>query len=219
MTVSQDSGPTRRERERDRRRNEIIDAASRVFAARGYSVATMDAIASEAELSKGTLYLYFENKEALFLANASRMASQVLASFEAISSDDSLAGVERYRRMLESYTRIAAEQPEKFRALVGFLASNTELDINAPTSVEHREIVDAIVACMIAALERGMADGTIRSDVVPLETATQSWAALIGINLLNINYAEFQRRFAKPVNKATLVPGFIETFTRGLTPT
>ena len=47
----------RREREREQRRNTILDAAETVFFSKGINLATMDEVAEEAELSKGTLYL------------------------------------------------------------------------------------------------------------------------------------------------------------------
>lgn len=218
MTEGQRGAKSRRERERDRRRVEIIDAAGRVFEARGYSETTMDAIAAEAELSKGTLYLYFENKEALFLANSSRMAASVAAAFEEVLADADLSGLECFRRMLLANAEIAFAHPHKFRALVGFLASNTELDIAAPTAVEHREVVNRIVDGIVAALERGQADGSVCPSVVPVDTAAQCWGAMLGLNLVNINFDEMQRRHSHGVERDALVPGFIERFTRGLTP-
>jgi len=58
---------TRRERERNQRRSEIIDAARAVFGAKGFANATLDDVALRAEFGKGTLYNYFESKEALFV--------------------------------------------------------------------------------------------------------------------------------------------------------
>ena len=60
----------RKERERERRRQQIIVAAKKVFSEKGFNKATMDDIAGEAELSPGTLYLYFKNKEELYLVVA-----------------------------------------------------------------------------------------------------------------------------------------------------
>lgn len=59
---------SRRERERNQRRQEILDAARAVFASRGFTEATLDDVAVRAEFGKGTLYNYFENKEALFVS-------------------------------------------------------------------------------------------------------------------------------------------------------
>lgn len=55
----------RKQREKERRREDIIAAARKVFSAKGFNSATMEEISSAAELSPGTLYLYFKNKEEL----------------------------------------------------------------------------------------------------------------------------------------------------------
>ncbi len=55
-------------RRKDLRRPEILAAAMDVFAARGFAAARLDEVASRAGVTKGTLYLYFESKEALFKA-------------------------------------------------------------------------------------------------------------------------------------------------------
>lgn len=48
------------------KRRQIIDGARRIFLARGFDAASMADIAKEASVSKGTLYVYFKNKEELF---------------------------------------------------------------------------------------------------------------------------------------------------------
>ncbi|HMK48167.1 MAG TPA: TetR/AcrR family transcriptional regulator [Methanocella sp.] len=58
----------RKEREKEQRRNDIINAAEKLFFSRGYDNVSMDDIAKDVELNKATLYLYFKNKEALFFA-------------------------------------------------------------------------------------------------------------------------------------------------------
>ena len=57
----------RREREKEQRRNDILKAAEKLFLSREYDDVSMNDIAQEVELSKATIYLYFENKEELFL--------------------------------------------------------------------------------------------------------------------------------------------------------
>jgi len=56
----------RREREKEQRRQDILDAARSVFWQRGYAGTTMPDIAEAAELAPGTLYLYFPSKQALY---------------------------------------------------------------------------------------------------------------------------------------------------------
>lgn len=55
----------RKQREKQLRRRDIINAARKIFSVKGFNSATMEEIATEAELSPGTLYLYFKNKEEL----------------------------------------------------------------------------------------------------------------------------------------------------------
>ena len=55
----------RRERERTARREAILDAAQELIAERGVPRDANGCVAEAVELSKGTLYLYFENKDAL----------------------------------------------------------------------------------------------------------------------------------------------------------
>jgi AcrR family transcriptional regulator len=58
----------KREQNRLNRERAILDAALKVFAAQGYSGASMDAVAAEAGVTKPTLYSYFPSKESLFQA-------------------------------------------------------------------------------------------------------------------------------------------------------
>ena len=58
----------RKEREKQKRYHQILSAAEIIFARDVYNTTSMDTIAEEAELSKGTLYIYFKNKEQLFFS-------------------------------------------------------------------------------------------------------------------------------------------------------
>ncbi len=59
---------TRKERERIFKRNEILDAAVKLFAEKGFDHTTLDEIAEASEFGKGTLYNYFQNKEEIYTA-------------------------------------------------------------------------------------------------------------------------------------------------------
>ncbi len=59
---------SRREREREAHRREIMEAAVRIFARKGFAASTMEEIAYEAEFSKGAVYLHFGSKEELIVS-------------------------------------------------------------------------------------------------------------------------------------------------------
>ena len=77
----------RKERERERRRQQIIVAAKRVFSNKGFNKATMEDIATEAELSPGTLYLYFKNKEELYASLSIRILQYLLIRIEHVNRE------------------------------------------------------------------------------------------------------------------------------------
>lgn len=70
------------------KRAQILDGAKSVFLAEGYEGASMSLIAREAGVSKGTLYVYFANKEALFAAFIEDQCRRTTADvFEALNAD------------------------------------------------------------------------------------------------------------------------------------
>ena len=86
---------SRREREREARRQAILDAAEAVIRRRGFADTTMDEVATEAELSKGALYLYFANKDALCAALVERTLQRVRPVLEQVVSQPR-PGLERF---------------------------------------------------------------------------------------------------------------------------
>jgi AcrR family transcriptional regulator len=77
----------RRARERERRRQQIMVAAKRVFTDKGFGKATMEDIAAEAELSPGTLYLYFKNKDELYASLSLRILQYLMIRLEHVSAE------------------------------------------------------------------------------------------------------------------------------------
>jgi len=78
----------RKQREKDRRRQEILGAAREVFSAKGFNSATMEEIASKAELSPGTLYLYFKNKEELHTSLSINILARLGAEISKVVDQD-----------------------------------------------------------------------------------------------------------------------------------
>lgn len=78
---------SRRQQNRLNRERAILDAALKVFAAEGYTGASMDAVAAEAGVTKPTLYSYFPSKESLFQAMMLGKRDLMLDVFEHPSGD------------------------------------------------------------------------------------------------------------------------------------
>jgi AcrR family transcriptional regulator len=70
------------------RRAAILEAALDEFSARGFAAARLDDVAQRAGVAKGTIYLHFKDKEALFQELVRTMLSPVVARLEALSASD-----------------------------------------------------------------------------------------------------------------------------------
>jgi AcrR family transcriptional regulator len=70
------------------RRQQILSAARGLFAKRGYHQTTIDDIVAQAGVARGTFYLYFEDKRAVFSDLIDRFAAQLAMSIERITTDE-----------------------------------------------------------------------------------------------------------------------------------
>src|ERR1700684_1139077 len=68
MTDALETRPETRRRRKAERPQEILEAAFAEFSRNGYAMTTLDQIAERAGVTKGTIYVYFENKEHLFIS-------------------------------------------------------------------------------------------------------------------------------------------------------
>ena len=106
-------GTTTRRRELPEvRREQILDAAARVFLDRGLAEATMADVAEAAGVAKGTVYLYFDSKSALLTALRARYTSQWLAQSGRLDAPPGRGGHGRQLRAFlgEMYDFHAANQ-------------------------------------------------------------------------------------------------------------
>lgn len=76
----------RREKEREQRRTAIIEAAKTLYSNHGLDGVSMDRIAHEAELAKGTIYLYFKSREELMMAIISNELEHLVTALEKVAS-------------------------------------------------------------------------------------------------------------------------------------
>lgn len=79
-----DDKPCRWRRRKEARPEEILEAALELFTEKGFSATRITDVARQAGISKGTLYLYFENKEAIFRAVVQEMIAPQLEREEAL---------------------------------------------------------------------------------------------------------------------------------------
>jgi len=176
--------PSRREREKQQRRNAIIKAAENVFFARGYDNVTMDEIANEAEVNKALLYYYFKNKEALFSA-VNLCGVQILHEIYIKCSNLDTDGYNKVKAMIQGLFDFSQEHPDYFRI---YCYAGTER-FQMSDEEDAQEIVDlrtGMWRLMVEAIMEGIEDGTIRNDLDPVEMSI--YLNLLALSTLNLDF-------------------------------
>jgi len=170
----------RKEREKMQRREAIIDAAEKVFFSRGVEHATMDDVAEAAELSKGTLYLYFSSKEELYMAINLRGFVIITSLFEK-AVDTGENGLNKVLRIGQAYVDFYRKYPDYFQALLFYEARELKPAEGDSCAEACFEAGHAPQEILIGAIEEGIRDGSIRPDIDPRLTATILWGQSTGI--------------------------------------
>jgi AcrR family transcriptional regulator len=152
----------RRLEEKERRRNEILDAAEAVASIVGIETMTMDQVAKKARLSRALLYVYFGDKSDLLTAICTRALEVLEARFSAAVASRHL-GVDKVEACGRSYVAFAAEFPVRFEALALFEAQLPGIEED-PEYTACLRAGDALQCTLVAAIEAGQRDGSIRAD-------------------------------------------------------
>lgn len=118
------------------RREQILDAATRRFASAGYHQTDVQELANELGLGKGTIYRYFENKEAIFLAAVDRVMVLLRKRIDEIR-EQPLDPLEQISRAMQAYLAFFDAHPEFVELLI--LERAVFRDRKKPTYFEHRE--------------------------------------------------------------------------------
>lgn len=177
---------TRKEREKKLRKERIIDAAEQVIDSAGFENATMDEIAEKAELAKGTLYLYFKNKTAIYLAICQRGSGLLNQKLGQVLTRE-LSGLELIREMGHAYLNFIKENPLYFTAF-GYYESILDEDQVAESEIakQCQEQAKEAMAFIVRALQIGIQDGSIKDDIDPQELGLIIWGASRGVMHMGI---------------------------------
>jgi AcrR family transcriptional regulator len=166
-----------RERNKVLRREQILEAAVKVFARRGFGNATVAEIAEEAGVAAGTIYNYFEGKEELFMSIPQLISEPMLAAFlEAAFEGSEPIDIEGEERLLtQSCTEAIETLLQNLDLVKSMLASIVTLDDE--TRAEYfRQPLQALTI-----LERYFRDRIERGIFREMNTAVvaQAYAVLV----------------------------------------
>jgi TetR/AcrR family transcriptional regulator len=155
----------RKEKEREIRRQDIVDAAESLFFSKGFDNVSMNDIAAQAEMARGTLYLYFKNKNDIYAAIAIRAAKILGEMFSEVPRD--LTGIEKIRALSSTYYQFYKKHKGYYHAYY----HSGVFDYKSSHTMEELKVIRKINFEVVSnVIREGFADGTIREDIDPEAT-------------------------------------------------
>jgi AcrR family transcriptional regulator len=208
--LRRESGPNPRWRRRkDARPAEILDAALAEFVERGYSAARLDDIARRAGVSKGTLYLYFASKEALFKAMARHKLLPTVEAVEELFRNHSGTA----RALVADILRIRWER--FFNSATSGIPKLVMSEAgNFPDLARwyHEEIITRANATLVLAIERGIEQGEFRA----LDVSRTVYLAIAPLLMACLWKHSFMRAVELSFSPNEYIENWIDTFLRGI---
>lgn len=194
----------RKQRDKELRRTGIVDAAEKLFYKKGFDNVTMDEIADAVEFSKGSLYVYFKNKDSLFFAIVARVHRDYFRQFKE-RLDENASGGKQIRTMIRhlvEYTKDHQDYNDMACTIGPMIWSRMDTEyeqVVAENSLNYNLWLND-------AINKGMADGSIRNDLNPalfgfyislisISVVSPSPLWKKGFELAGVGYDEFVDNF------------------------
>ena len=172
----------RKEREKERRRQQIMVAAKKVFTDKGFSKATMDDIANEAELSPGTIYLYFKNKEELYASLSLRILQYLQIKVEHVLNTPDLKPEQKLDAMMDAMYDVYEFDPLVIINMFHLQSSETLKNLSPELLANIKELSSKSVEGLATIFEEGIKEGVF-VDKHPVALSDTFWALFSGVVL------------------------------------
>ncbi|HWA92426.1 MAG TPA: TetR/AcrR family transcriptional regulator [Rhizomicrobium sp.] len=190
---------------------EILDAALLVFAERGFAGARMEDIAKRAGVTKGTIYLYFENKEAVFKTLVRESIGTTIAGvsdgvrdFQGPAKD-----MLRFALMAMSHLLTTSDRVVLPKIIIAESGNFPEL-----ARFYRDEIIENGLTLMSGVIERGIAQGEFRA--LPVEHAVRLCIAPVLLGAIwRVTFGQFD---AVPYDYKGLIDTHLDVLLKGLAP-
>ncbi len=196
--------PSRKERERQQHRQEILAVAQRLFAEKGFHNVSVQEIATAAEFAIGTLYTFFPSKEDLFFHVLAACAEESLALIlPALEGPDD----ERHKvsRFISAHERLVREQAA---ALQLYLLESRGRYLPGPrVEAKKKEIDERVISALSKVIADGIAKGLF-NEIDPVIAAKCLSATLESMILADPQGTHLRTDLQKV--EAVFVQGFVK---------
>jgi TetR/AcrR family transcriptional regulator, fatty acid metabolism regulator protein len=138
---------------------EILEAARRVMARYGMQGTTVDRVAEEAKVAKGTIYLYFQSKDELVHAAVLEGLREMVA--ETVRSDDpSMPPLDRISNLIRAQYRIQASNQDFLKTLI--IGNSLDIEVESQAGRDFMRVYAGYLDFVASVLQDAINRGAIR---------------------------------------------------------
>jgi len=172
----------RKQREKEQRRKQIMEAARKVFSAKGFNRATMEEIAGEAELSPGTLYLYFKNKEELHTSLSIDILEYITVQMKKFINRKDINAEEKMNILKATFMDVYEYDPMVLINLFHLQSGETLRNLSSEVLEELKETSAEALSAITSIANEGIEQGLF-VEKHPVALADIIWATYSGVVL------------------------------------
>ncbi len=205
-----DAAKPRWERRKDARPHELLSAALTLFVEKGYAATRLEDVAKQAGVSKGTLYLYFDNKEELFKAVVTEHISPALNLAETMIENFTGHSRELIKNVMDGWWQQVGSTP-----LAGLCKLVMAESSHFPEIARfyHAVVIDRAHKMIRSMIHRGQQRGEVRADIDEDHMAHVLCSPMV---MLMIWHHSFDCCVAEPIDNQRYLAQYLELTLHGL---
>ena len=178
-------------------RDNIANAAEKLFSANGIEKTSMDQIAKEADYSKSTIYVYFKNKEEIVLFLVLKGMNEIRTNIEEVvdNNSDDTSEVEKYYQICHILTELYDKSPFVFSRMLETIEMKKEERLQVPLLDDIYQVGESIIDKIAEFLESGKGNNSFVLDDDSHKVGFIYWMILAGVITLGnkkVGYIEYQ---------------------------
>ena len=170
----------RRKRERENRKNVILKAARKLFLEKGFKTVTVESIARKAELSKGSIYLYYNSKEEIYtqilLSDIDKFHNHIADLLQNPSNAS-----EALVRLADIYVDFFLNERELFRILMTFMLHTTDMNLPQDLNKQIIKTTNRTIGIIEEIFNYGIERGEFPATINVRQNRNAIWGMLNGV--------------------------------------
>jgi len=191
--ISNEGVKERKEKRKTRQINQkdrILQAGEKIFARKGFHLATLEEIARDADLAKGTIYLHFLNKADLFVSVIEKKLNILLKKIKEVVREEG-PPVEKIRKVTEIHLRFL-EQNKNFFKILHSLPGEHKREM-------EKELTERVIkknASYLGIIQKLIEEGIKRKEIKPLNPRKLAVILVGMVHSLTINWISCNEKYS-----------------------